>query len=235
MKNTSKVVLSTLLASAVLGGSNFASANEDKVTTPVVDDKPVTVVDKADKVEKETPKVNGVEDSKADKVEKETPKPNGVEDSKADKVEKETPKPNGVEDSKANEVEKEVPKVNGVEDSKADKVEKETPKPNGVEDSKANELNKKETPKTNTDFNKVVDNATTKQELKSVINSTDKLTDEQKQDLTDKVENVQNQEQLKEVKELAKTGTTTSVFATILGFLAMASAVVLRKFKKENI
>ena len=163
MKNTSKVVLSTLLASAVLGGSNFASASEDKVTTPVVDDKPVTVVDKTDKVEKETPKTNGVEDSKAD------------------------------------------------------------------------ELNKKETPKVNTDFNKVVDNATTKQELKSVINSTDKLTEEQKQDLTDKVENAQNQEQLKEVKELAKTGTTTSVFATVLGFLAMVSAFVLRKFKRENI
>ena len=173
MKNTSKVVLSTLLASAVLGGSNFASASEDKVTTPVVDDKPVTVVDKV-----ETPKANGVEDSK---------------------------------------------------------VEKETPKANGVEDSKADELNKKETPKVNTDFNKVVDNATTKQELKSVINSTDKLTEEQKQDLSEKVENAQNQEQLKEVKELAKTGTTTSVFATILGFLTMASAFVLRKFKRENI
>ena len=182
MKNTSKVVLSTLLASAVLGGSNFASANEDKVTTPVVDDKPVTVVDKADKVEKETPKVNGVEDSKADELNK-----------------------------------------------------KETPKVNGVEDSKADELNKKETPKVNADFNKVVDNATTKQELKSVINSTDKLTEEQKQDLSEKVEKVQSQEQLKEVKELAKTGTTTSVFATILGFLTMASAFVLRKFKRENI
>ena len=207
MKNTSKVVLSTLLASAVLGGSNFASASEDKVTTPVVDDKPVTVVDKV-----ETPKANGVEDSK---VEKETPKANGVEDSK---VEKETPKANGVEDSKADELNK-----------------KETPKANGVEDSKADELNKKETPKVNTDFNKVVDNATTKQELKSVINSTDKLTEEQKQDLSEKVENAQNQEQLKEVKELAKTGTTTSVFATILGFLTMASAFVLRKFKRENI
>ena len=181
MKNTSKVVLSTLLASAVLGGSNFASANEDKVTTPVVDDKPVTVVDKVDKVEKETPKVNGVEDSKADELDK-----------------------------------KETPKANGVEDSKVDKVEKETPRVNG-------------------DFNKVVDNATTKQELKSVINSTDKLTEEQKQDLSEKVENAQNQEQLKEVKELAKTGTTTSVFATVLGFLAMASAFVLRKFKRENI
>ena len=234
MKNTSKVVLSTLLASAVLGGSNFASANEDKVTTPVVDDKPVTVVDKADKVEKETPKVNGVEDNKADKVEKEAPKVNGVEDSKANEVEKEIPKPNGVEDSKANEVEKETPKPNGVEDSKANEVEKEAPKVNGVEDNKADKV-EKEAPKVNTDFNKVVDNATTKQELKSVINSTDKLTDEQKQDLTDKVENVQNQEQLKEVKELAKTGITTSVFATILGFLTMASAVVLRKFKKENI
>ena len=229
MKNTSKVVLSTLLASAVLGGSNFASANEDKVTTPVVDDKPVTVVDKADKVEKETPKVNGAEENK---VEKETPKVNGAEENK---VEKETPKVNGVEDSKADKVEKETPKVNGVEDSKADKVEKETPKVNGVEDSKADELNKKETSKVNTDFNKVVDNATTKQELKSVINSTDKLTEEQKQDLSEKVENVQNQEQLKEVKELAKTGTTTSVFATVLGFLAMASAFVLRKFKRENI
>ena len=203
MKNTSKVVLSTLLASAVLGGSNFASASEDKVTTPVVDDKPVTVVDKV-----ETPKVNGVEDSK---VEKETPKVNGVEDSK---VEKETPKANGVEDSK---------------------VEKETPKANGVEDSKTDELNKKETPKVNSDFNKVVDNATTKQELKTVINSTDKLTEEQKQDLSEKVENAQSQEQLKEVKELAKTGTTTSLFATILGFLTMASAFVLRKFKRENI
>ena len=201
MKNTSKVVLSTLLASAVLGGSNFASASEDKVTTPVVDDKPVTVVDKTDKVEKEAPKVNGVEDSKANELNK-----------------KETPKANGVEDSKADELDK-----------------KEAPKTNGVEDSKADELNKKETPKVNTDFNKVVDNATTKQELKSVINSTDKLTEEQKQDLTDKVENVQNQEQLKEVKELAKTGTTTSVFATVLGFLAMASAFVLRKFKRENI
>ena len=178
MKNTSKVVLSTLLASAVLGGSNFASANEDKVTTPVVDDKPVTVVDKADKVEKETPKVNGAEENK---------------------------------------------------------VEKETPKVNGVEDSKADELNKNETSKVNTDFNKVVDNATTKQELKSVVNSTDKLTEGQKQDLSEKVENAQNQEQLKEVKELAKTGTTTSVFATVLGFLAMASAFVLRKFKRENI
>ena len=197
MKNTSKVVLSTLLASAVLGGSNFASANEDKVTTPVVDDKPVTVVDKTDKVEKETPKVNGAEENK---VEKETPKVNGAEDSKADELNK-----------------------------------KETPKENGVEDSKADELNKKETPKVNTDFNKVVDNATTKQELKSVINSTDKLTEEQKQDLSEKVENAQNQEQLKEVKELAKTGTTTSVFATVLGFLAMASAFVLRKFKRENI
>ena len=201
MKNTSKVVLSTLLASAVLGGSNFASASEDKVTTPVVDDKPVTVVDKADKVEKETPKVNGAEENKLAELNK-----------------------------------KETPKVNGVEDSKADELnKKETPKANGVEDSKADELNKKETPKVNTDFNKVVDNATTKQELKSVINSTDKLTDEQKQDLTDKVENAQNQEQLKEVKELAKTGTTTSVFATILGFLTMASAFVLRKFKRENI
>ena len=87
----------------------------------------------------------------------------------------------------------------------------------------------------NTDFNKVVDNAVTKQELKSVINSTDKLTEEQKQDLSEKVENAQNQEQLREVKELAKTGTTTSVFATVLGFLAMASAFVLRKFKRENI
>ena len=173
MKNTSKVVLSTLLASAVLGGSNFASASEDKVTTPVVDDKPVTVVDKV-----ETPKANGVEDSK---------------------------------------------------------VEKETPKANGVEDSKVDELNKKETPKANSDFNKVVDNATTKQELKTVINSTDRLTEEQKQDLSEKVENAQSQEQLKEVKELAKTGTTTSVFATILGFLTMASAFVLRKFKRENI
>ena len=212
MKNTSKVVLSTLLASAVLGGSNFASANEDKVTTPVVDDKPVTVVDKADKVEKETPKVNGAEENK---VEKETPKVNGAEE---------------------NKVEKETPKVNGVEDSKADELnKKETPKVNGVEDSKADELNKKETSKVNTDFNKVVDNATTKQELKSVINSTDKLTEEQKQDLSEKVENAQNQEQLKEVKELAKTGTTTSVFATVLGFLAMASAFVLRKFKRENI
>ena len=201
MKNTSKVVLSTLLASAVLGGSNFASASEDKVTTPVVDDKPVTVVDKTDKVEKEAPKVNGVEDSKANELNK-----------------------------------KETPKVNGVEDSKADELDKkEAPKTNGVEDSKADELNKKETPKVNTDFNKVVDNATTKQELKSVINSTDKLTEEQKQDLTDKVENAQNQEQLKEVKELAKTGTTTSVFATVLGFLAMVSAFVLRKFKRENI
>ena len=216
MKNTSKVVLSTLLASAVLGGSNFASANEDKVTTPVVDDKPVTVVDKADKVEKETPKVNGAEENK---VEKETPKVNGVEENKvADKVEKETPKVNGAEDSKVDELNK-----------------KETPKVNGVEDSKADELNKKETPKVNADFNKVVDNATTKQELKSVINSTDKLTEEQKQDLSEKVEKVQSQEQLKEVKELAKTGTTTSVFATILGFLAMASAFVLRKFKRENI
>ena len=192
MKNTSKVVLSTLLASAVLGGSNFASASEDKVTTPVVDDKPVTVVDKV-----ETPKVNGVENSK---VEKETPKANGVEDSKADELNK-----------------------------------KETPKANGVEDSKADELNKKETPKANSDFNKVVDNATTKQELKTVINSTDRLTEEQKQDLSEKVENAQSQEQLKEVKELAKTGTTTSVFATILGFLTMASAFVLRKFKRENI
>ena len=201
MKNTSKVVLSTLLASAVLGGSNFASASEDKVTTPVVDDKPVTVVDKADKVEKETPKVNGAEENKLAELNK-----------------------------------KETPKVNGVEDSKADELnKKETPKANGVEDSKADELNKKETSKVNTDFNKVVDNATTKQELKSVINSTDKLTDEQKQDLTDKVENAQNQEQLKEVKELAKTGTTTSVFVTILGFLTMASAFVLRKFKRENI
>ena len=110
MKNTSKVVLSTLLASAVLGGSNFASASEDKVTTPVVDDKPVTVVDKV-----ETPKANGVEDSK---VEKETPKANGVEDSK---VEKETPKANGVEDSKADELnKKDTSKTNGVEDSKAD-------------------------------------------------------------------------------------------------------------------
>ena len=188
MKNTSKVVLSTLLASAVLGGSNFASASEDKVITPVVDDKPVTVVDKV-----ETPKANGVEDNK---------------------VVKETPKANGVEDSK---------------------VEKETPKANGVEDSKADELNKKETPKVNSDFNKVVDNATTKQELKTVINSTDKLTEEQKQDLSEKVENAQSQEQLKEVKELAKTGTTTSLFATILGFLTMASAFVLRKFKRENI
>ena len=207
MKNTSKVVLSTLLASAVLGGSNFASASEDKVTTPVVDDKPVTVVDKV-----ETPKANGVEDSK---VEKETPKANGVEDSK---VEKETPKANGVEDSKADELNK-----------------KDTSKTNGVEDSKADELNKKETPKANSDFNKVVDNATTKQELKTVINSTDRLTEEQKQDLSEKVENAQSQEQLKEVKELAKTGTTTSVFATILGFLTMASAFVLRKFKRENI
>ena len=192
MKNTSKVVLSTLLASAVLGGSNFASASEDKVTTPVVDDKPVTVVDKV-----ETPKANGVEDSK---VEKETPKANGVEDSKADELNK-----------------------------------KDTSKTNGVEDSKADELNKKETPKANSDFNKVVDNATTKQELKTVINSTDRLTEEQKQDLSEKVENAQSQEQLKEVKELAKTGTTTSVFATILGFLTMASAFVLRKFKRENI
>ena len=200
MKNTSKVVLSTLLASAVLGGSNFASANEDKVTTPVVDDKPVTVVDKTDKVEKETPKVNGAEENKvAELNKKETPKVNGVEDSKADELDK-----------------KETPKANGVEDSKADKVEKETPK-------------------VNADFNKVVDNATTKQELKSVINSTDKLTEEQKQDLSEKVEKVQSQEQLKEVKELAKTGTTTSVFATILGFLTMASAFVLRKFKRENI
>ena len=230
MKNTSKVVLSTLLASAVLGGSNFASANEDKVTTPVVDDKPVTVVDKADKVEKETPKVNGVEENK---VEKETPKVNGVEENK---VEKETPKVNGVEDSKADELnKKETPKVNGVEDSKADELnKKETPKVNGVEDSKADKV-EKETPKVNADFNKVVDNATTKQELKSVINSTDKLTEEQKQDLSEKVEKVQSQEQLKEVKELAKTGTTTSVFATILGFLTMASAFVLRKFKRENI
>ena len=87
----------------------------------------------------------------------------------------------------------------------------------------------------NSDFNKVVDNATTKQELKTVINSTDKLTEEQKQDLSEKVENAQSQEQLKEVKELAKTGTTTSVFSTILGFLTMASAFVLRKFKRENI
>ena len=211
MKNTSKVVLSTLLASAVLGGSNFASASEDKVTTPVVDDKPVTVVDKV-----ETPKANGVEDSK---VEKETPKANGVEDSKADELSK-----------------KETPKANGVEDSKADELnKKETPKANGVEDSKADELSKKETPKVNSDFNKVVDNATTKQELKTVINSTDKLTEEQKQDLSEKVENAQSQEQLKEVKELAKTGTTTSLFATILGFLTMASAFVLRKFKRENI
>ena len=216
MKNTSKVVLSTLLASAVLGGSNFASANEDKVTTPVVDDKPVTVVDKTDKVDKETPKVNGVEENKVDK---ETPKVNGVEENKVAELNK-----------------KETPKVNGVEDSKADELnKKETPKANGVEDSKADELNKKETPKVNSDFNKVVDNATTKQELKSVINSTDKLTEEQKQDLSEKVENAQNQEQLKEVKELAKTGTTTSVFATVLGFLAMASAFVLRKFKRENI
>ena len=216
MKNTSKVVLSTLLASAVLGGSNFASASEDKVTTPVVDDKPVTVVDKTDKVEKETPKVNGAEENK---VEKETPKVNGAEENKVAELNK-----------------KETPKVNGVEDSKADELnKKETPKVNGVEDSKADELNKKETSKVNTDFNKVVDNATTKQELKSVINSTDKLTEEQKQDLSEKVENAQNQEQLKEVKELAKTGTTTSVFATVLGFLAMASAFVLRKFKRENI
>ena len=91
--------------------------------------------------------------------------------------------------------------------------------------------NKKDTTTTVNEYKNLVDITKNKDELQSVIQNTNKLTEQDKQKLLTQLQNVTTQEQLKEVKELAKTGETTTLLTTILGLLGITGSVVLKRFK----
>lgn len=190
MNKTTKIILTTVIASAVLGGAGVVKASDDEVVNkPVEDVQPPVVDDKPKPEEKDK--------------EKETEKPK-----EKDSVEKEKEK------EKENKPELKPEEEKKAEENKKDILE-----------------NKKDNTKTLKEFNNVVDITKDKDELKGVIENTDRLTPEQKQVLGQKLQNANTSAEIKEVKELAKTGEATTILSSLLGALGLALAGLLKKVR----
>lgn len=227
MNKTTKIILTTVIASAVLGGAGVVKASDDEVVNkpvedvqpPVVDDKPV-VPEQPKEGEKPKDEVKPTEPTTPEQppVVDDKPKPEENKDK-----EKETEKPkekDSVEKEKEKEKEKEnKPELKPEEEKKAEENKKDILE------------NKKDNTKTLKEFNNVVDITKDKEELKGVIENTDKLTLEQKQVLGQKLQNANTSAEIKEVKELAKTGEATTILSSLLGALGLALAGLLKKVR----
>ena len=195
MNKTTKIILTTVIASAVLGGTGVVKASDDKVVNkpvedvqpPVVDDKPVVPEQPKEETEKPKDEVKPTEEKKPEE--------------NKDKEKDNKPELKPEEEKKA-------------EQNKKDILE-----------------NKKDNTKTLNEFNNVVDVTKNKEELKGVIENTDKLTPEQKQVLGQKLQNANTSAEIKEVKELAKTGEATTILSSLLGALGLALAGLLKKVR----
>ena len=221
MNKTTKIILTTVIASAVLGTAGKVKASDDEVVNkpvedvqpPVVDDKPV-VPEQPKETEKPKDEVKPTEPT--------TPEQPPVVDDK--------PKP---EENKDKEKETEKPKEkDSVEKEKENKPELKPEEEKKAEENKKDILeNKKDNTKTLKEFNNVVDITKDKEELKGVIENTDKLTLEQKQVLGQKLQNANTSAEIKEVKELAKTGEATTILSSFLGALGLALVGLLKKVR----
>ncbi len=206
MNKTTKIILTTVIASAVLGGTGVVKASDGEVVNkpvedvqpPVVDDKPVVPSQPKEEGEKPKDEVKPTEPT--------TPEQSPVVDDK--------PKPEEKEKEKENKPELKPEEEKKAEENKKDILE-----------------NKKDNTKTLKEFNNVVDITKDKDELKGVIENTDRLTPEQKQVLGQKLQNANTSAEIKEVKELAKTGEATTILSSLLGTLGLALAGLLKKVR----
>ena len=195
MNKTTKIILTTVIASAVLGGAGVVKASDDEVVNkpvedvqpPVVDDKPVVPEQPKEETEKPKDEVKPTEEKKPEE--------------NKDKEKDNKPELKPEEEKKA-------------EQNKKDILE-----------------NKKDNTKTLNEFNNVVDVTKNKEELKGVIENTERLTPEQKQVLGQKLQNANTSAEIKEVKELAKTGEATTILSSLLGALGLALAGLLKKVR----
>ena len=227
MNKTTKIILTTVIASAVLGGAGVVKASDDEVVNkpvedvqpPVVDDKPVVPEQPKEEGEKPKDEVKPTEPTTPEQPPVVDDKPKPEEKDK----EKETEKPkekDSVEKEKEKEKEKEnKPELKPEEEKKAEENKKDILE------------NKKDNTKTLKEFNNVVDITKDKEELKGVIENTDRLTPEQKQVLGQKLQNANTSAEIKEVKELAKTGEATTILSSLLGALGLALAGLLKKVR----
>lgn len=222
MNKATKIILTTVIAGAVLGTAGKVKASDDEVVNkpvedvqpPVVDDKPV-VPEQPKETEKPKDEVKPTEPT--------TPVQPPVVDDKPKPEEKETEKPKE-KDSVEKEKEKEKVKENKPELKPEEEKKAEENKKDILE-------NKKDNTKTLKEFNNVVDITKDKEELKGVIENTDRLTPEQKQVLGQKLQNANTSAEIKEVKELAKTGEATTILSSLLGALGLALAGLLKKVR----
>ena len=224
MNKATKIILTTVIAGAVLGTAGKVKASDDEVVNkpvedvqpPVVDDKPV-VPEQPKETEKPKDEVKPTEPT--------TPEQPPVVDDK--------PKPE--EKDKEKEIEK--PKEKDSVEKEKEKEKETKPELKPEEEKKAEENkkdileNKKDNTKTLKEFNNVVDIIKDKDELKGVIENTDRLTPEQKQVLGQKLQNANTSAEIKEVKELAKTGEATTILSSLLGALGLALAGLLKKVR----
>ena len=224
MNKTTKIILTTVIASAVLGGTGVVKASDDEVVNkpvedvqpPVVDDKPVVPEQPKEEGEKPKDEVKPTEPTTPEQppVVDDRPKPK-----EKDSVEKEKEKEkDSVEKEKEKEKENK-PELKPEEEKKAEENKKDILE------------NKKDNTKTLKEFNNVVDITKDKDELKGVIENTDRLTPEQKQVLGQKLQNANTSAEIKEVKELAKTGEATTILSSLLGALGLALAGLLKKVR----
>ena len=225
MNKTTKIILTTVIASAVLGGTGVVKASDDEVVNkpvedvqpPVVDDKPVVPEQPKEEGEKPKDEVKPTEPTTPEQPPVVDDKPKPEEKDK----EKETEKP---KEKDAVEKEKEKEKENKPELKPEEEKQAEENKKDILE-------NKKDNTKTLKEFNNVVDITKDKDELKGVIENTDKLTPEQKQVLGQKLQNANTSAEIKEVKELAKTGEATTILSSLLGALGLALVGLLKKVR----
>ena len=227
MNKATKIILTTVIAGAVLGTAGKVKASDDEVVNksvedvqpPVVDDKPV-VPEQPKETEKPKDEVKPTEPT--------TPVQPPVVDDK--------PKPEEKEKEKAIEKPKEKDSVEKEKEKEKDKENKPELKPEEEKKAEENKKdileNKKDNTKTLKEFNNVVDITKDKEELKGVIENTDKLTPEQKQVLGQKLQNANTSAEIKEVKELAKTGEATTILSSLLGILLLILTLGMYKRKR---
>lgn len=240
MKAT-KIMLTTLVASSVLGTTGVVKAADEEVVNqpteevqpPVVEDKPVVPeLPKDDKVEDKEQQKNEIKPKEPEIL----IQPPVVDDNKEqpkDKIDKdkvESKKDDKAEDKEQPKDEVDKGKVEEKKDENKPDLKPEEEKK--AEDNKKNIIEtRKDITKNLEDFKNVVEVAKDKVELKTIIDSTDKISESQKQVLIEKLQNSKTPEQIKEVKELAKTGENASILSTVIGGLGIALAGLLRKIK----